>query len=77
MTSENRCHVRPKHPVSAQSGAPQPGEEVDEGEAHRVEDEFEQVRRGRHENPLVRVARNPGDPTDREVSSTARGVRCA
>ena len=26
-----------------------------------------QVSRGRHENPPVRVARNPGDPTDKEV----------
>ena len=28
---------------------------------------FEQVSQGRYEKPLVRVARNPGDPTDKEV----------
>ena len=54
------------HPVSAQSEDPQPGG-ADDGETHQVEDEFEQVSRGRYENPPVRVARNPGDPTDKEV----------
>ena len=39
----------------------------DDGETHQVEDEFEQVSRGRYEKPPVRVARNPGDPTDKEV----------
>ena len=58
--------MRPIHPVSAQSEDPQPGKADDE-EAHQVEDEFEQVSQGRHENPLVRVARNLGDPTDKEV----------
>ena len=54
------------HPVSAQSEDPQPGR-ADDGETHQVEDEFEQVSRGRYENPPVRVARNPRDPTDKEV----------
>ena len=54
------------HPVSAQSEDPQPGG-TDDGETHQVEDEFEQVSRGRYEKPPVRVARNPGDPTDKEV----------
>ena len=40
---------------------------ADDGETHQVEDEFEQVSRGRYEKPLVRVARNPGDPTHKEV----------
>ena len=44
MTIENRCRVRPMHPVSAQSEDPQPGE-ADDGETHQVEDEFEQVSR--------------------------------
>ena len=54
------------HPVSAQSEDPQPGG-ADDGETHQVEDEFEQVSRGRYQKPPVRVARNPGDPTDKEV----------
>ena len=53
------------HTVSAQSEDPQQGE-AEDGEAHQVEDEFEQVSRGRSEKPPVRVARNPGDPTDKE-----------
>ena len=40
---------------------------ADDGEAHQVEDEFEQVSRGCYEKPPVRVARNLGDPTDKEV----------
>ena len=54
------------HPASAQSEDPQPGGQTME-KHNEVEDEFEQVSRGRYENPPVRVARNPGDPTDKEV----------
>ena len=53
------------HPVSAQLEDPQPG--ADDGKAHQDEDEFEQVSRGCYGKIPVRVARNHGHPTDKEV----------
>ena len=66
MTIEQPCRVRPMHPMSAQTEGRQPGG-ADGGEEHDIEGELEDIRCGQYEKPPVRVARNPQDPTDKEV----------
>ena len=54
------------HPVSAQSEDPQVGG-ADDGEAHQVEDEFEQLGQGRYENPVCEWQEKLETPPTKKV----------